>query len=112
MNSAPFYVATFPLTVTLTSDQGDPPNVPPGTPITWHARALGATTPLEYVFWRYDAQHQVWNVVQPYSAADTYSWTPSSSDAGQTVLQVWVRPVGSSDPFLAWAGTGWFGIFP
>jgi hypothetical protein len=111
-NSAPFYVAAFPLTVTLTSNQGDPPNVPPGTPITWHARTLGATTPLEYVFWRYDAQHQVWNVVQPYSAADTYSWTPSSSDAGQTVLQVWVRPVGSSDPFLAWAGTGWFGIFP
>ncbi len=111
-NSSLFYVDTFPLTVTLTSNQGDPPSVPPGTPITWHARTLGATTPLEYVFWRYDAQSQAWNVVQPYSAADTYSWTPSSSDVGLTVLQVWVRPVGSSDPFLAWAGTGWFAILP
>jgi hypothetical protein len=105
-------VDAFPLNGDADLQSRESTGVSPGTPITWHARTLGATTPLEYVFWRYDAQLQVWNVVQPYSAADTYSWTPSSCDVGLTVLQVWVRAVGSSDPFLAWAGTGWFAIFP
>lgn len=41
-----YQVALVPLSVTLTSDQGDPPVVPANTKITWRAIVTGATGPV------------------------------------------------------------------
>jgi len=53
-----------------------------GTTIQWTAVATGGTMPLQLQFWRYDASGG-WRMVQDYSAAAVYSWTPGASDVGQ-----------------------------
>jgi uncharacterized repeat protein (TIGR03803 family) len=110
--SEPFEITSAALSVTLTSTQGNPPNVPAGTPIRWQATASGATSPLEYLYWRLDGQSGTWTLVQPYGPNDAYSWTPTVDQAGYWLLQVWARPVGSVQPWAAWASTGYFIIQP
>ena len=83
-----------------------------GTRITWTAQAGGGPGPLQYEFLRYRESTGSWTIVQPYGAADSYSWTPTSADIGAAALQVWVRTVGSTQAFEAWAGTGYFLIEP
>src|SRR5262249_52167501 len=56
-----------------------------------------------YKFLRLDADG--WHVGQDYSPSNTYSWTPGVGDVGDHAVQVWVRSVGSSAFFDAWAGT-------
>ena len=53
-----------------------------------------------------------WTIVHAYSATDTYSWTPGPIDVGVAALQVWVRTTGNTQPYEAWAGTGYFLIQP
>jgi len=100
-----FDVTASEITLTLGSSQGDPPNVPAGTPIMWTATPTIGPGPLEYLFWRYDAQSGTWSVVQSYGPSDTYTWTPSEAEAGEWRLQVWARRVGSAQAHEAWSGT-------
>jgi hypothetical protein len=73
-----------------------------GTPITWRATGSGGLAPLQYQFWRLDADG--WHIVQAYSAANTYTWTPTGGQTGSHALQVWVRSAGSSAAYDAWSG--------
>jgi hypothetical protein len=95
--------ATTPSVVSLTSNQTFP--LPANTTITWTAVATGGSAPLQYQFWRYSYGSGTWQVVQAWSASSVYSWTPAPGDAGDYLLQVWVRSGGAGD----WQA---FGSFP
>ena len=93
--------------VSLTSNVALP--AAPGTTITWTAAATGGTAgPLQYQFWRYNGGR--WILVQDYSSANKYTWTPTSSDVGEHSLQVWVRSAGSSVAYESYKSTGTFRI--
>jgi hypothetical protein len=80
-----------------------------GTPITWTARARGGTAgPIQYQFYRYSVEKNAWQMVQNFSASNTYTWTPSWGDEGNYVIQVWARNAGSSATYDAWLGTNPF----
>jgi hypothetical protein len=72
------------------------------TPITWTAAATGGTAPLQYQFWRLDADG--WKMVRAYGTSPTYTWTPTLADVGAHALQVWVRSAGSTAQYDAWSG--------
>jgi subtilisin family serine protease len=79
-------------------------HVPPlyaNVPVTWTAHVRGGTGPLEYQFWRMDSATNTWVIVQEYSPANTFTWTPSPTDSGSVQLQVWVRAIGSGAPYEA-----------
>ena len=79
-----------------------------GAPVAWHAAATGGIAPLQYQFWRADADG--WKMVQDYSISNTYTWTPGTADVGAHVVQVWVRSAGSTADYEAWMGTGIFNV--
>jgi hypothetical protein len=82
---------------------------PSGSTIVWTAIATGGTAgPLQYRFWRYSQATGVWTMVQDYSTANTFSWTPAPGEAGTYAVQAWVRSSGSSAAYDGWAGTGSF----
>jgi hypothetical protein len=95
----PFAIQSIypPITIqSLTSDVSLPR--PVGTPITWTALATGGSGTLQYQFWvfKYTDDSLVtgtWTLAQPYSGANTFSWTPAS--AGIYKVQVWARSAGS-----------------
>jgi hypothetical protein len=96
-------VAPLPLAVSL---QALPASrrVPAGTATRFSATTSGGTPPLEYQFVRQDSDG--WHIVQPYSpTSSSYVYTPSSAHVGPHAIQVWVRTVGATVPFEAWAGT-------
>ena len=70
-----------------------------GTPITWTAVATGGRAPLQYQFWRYSFAAATWSIVQAYGLANTYTWTPGPTDAGDYEIAAWVRSAGSSAPY-------------
>ncbi len=80
---------------------------PVGTSITWTAAANGPA-PLQYRFWRND--NAVWTIVQDYSSANTYTWTPTGNDVGQHAVVVWVKNAGSAAAYDAWTSTPNFQI--
>jgi hypothetical protein len=82
-----------------------------GTTIQWTAVATGGTMPLQLQFWRYDASGG-WRMVQDYSAAAVYSWTPGASDVGTHALQVRVRSAGSLVPYESTLDSAGFSITP
>jgi hypothetical protein len=96
--------------VTLASSLPSP--APAGSVLTWTASASGGTGSLEYKFWRYSQAAGTWTMVQDYGAANTYSWMTTSGNTGTFALQVWVRSVGSTATWEAWAGSGSFQITP
>jgi len=104
-------VSATPLTITSFST----PTVFPaatGKPITWTARVQGGMAgPIQYQFWLYSTTSG-WRNAQPYGPSETLTWTPTSADAGDYALQVWVRSNGSTAPYEAYASTGIFHIFP
>jgi len=120
-NSAPFSIssASTPLALTLTSDQGPAPSfetpfplpIPVETPIRWRALATNAKGALEYAFFQFDSLTAQWTAVQPYGPSDTYIWTPSASQAGAGRLEVWVRHVGSGQPYEV-VVDGYFAVQP
>jgi hypothetical protein len=73
-----------------------------GFTITWRATTTGGLAPLEYKFWRLDANG--WHVVQDYGALSSYTWTPTVADVGPHALQVWVRNDGSTKDYDNWRG--------
>jgi hypothetical protein len=80
-----------------------------GTPITWTVSASGGTSgPLRYRFWRYNGA--TWTLARDYSADPTYTWTPGRADAGDHLIQVWVRSAGSSASHEVFASTGYFKV--
>lgn len=92
----------------LTSDLPLPAQT--GTAITWTARSHGGTNgPIQYEFWRY-SNGTGWTLVQPYSASNTYTWTPTWGDEGTYALQVWARSANSTASYDAWLGTDYFNI--
>jgi hypothetical protein len=98
---------TDPLVVGLTRDQA---SVRAGSPVTFRATATGGTAgPLQYRFVRFHAQRG-WVVGQDYSPSRTYAWTPGAADAGDNLVQVWVRNAGSTATYDAWATTGFFTV--
>jgi hypothetical protein len=49
-----------------------------------------------------------WSILQDYGSSNTATWTPTVS--GTYALQAWVRSVGISDPYEAWAGTNFLTV--
>jgi len=80
-----------------------------GMPITWTA-AAGSGASLEYRFWRFSQTSGAWTIVQDYSAANSYTWTPSAGEEGNYMIQVWARVQGSSNNYESWKSSGWFAI--
>jgi len=74
-----------------------------GSTITWTATASSGTVPLEFQFERRDGT--TWTVVQPYSSANVYIWTPASADIGDHSVRVLVRSAGCPDAFDTTATT-------
>jgi hypothetical protein len=94
---------TAPTPVTITSLTATPTlPAPAGTSITWATGVDGGVAPLEYQFWRLDADG--WHLARGYSTSASYTWTPSVSDVGDHAIQVWVRSAGSTAAYEAWHG--------
>ena len=94
-----FNVVIPALTITSLSANNTPSI---GVTTTWTAQASGGIAPLQFQFWRLDADG--WHMVQDYSPTAAYSWTPSLNDAGTHALQVWVKSAGSVAAYDAWRG--------
>jgi len=71
----------------------------------------GAFPGYEAKFWRYNVVTGAWTVIRDYSSAP-FTWVPTSLDVGQSRVQVWVRPAGSSTTFSAWATTDIINVVP
>ena len=65
-----------------------------GTPITFTASGVGGSGPYEYRFYLNDGSGAGFTLVQPYSPANSFVWTPST--AGNYDLFVEVRLAGST----------------
>jgi hypothetical protein len=79
------------------------------TAVTWTATATNNLGPVEYRFYLY--KKTAWVMVQDYGPSNSYTWTPSASDVGTPYfLQVWVRAVGSTAGYDAFAGTNSFDV--
>jgi hypothetical protein len=81
----------------LTSSVSSPALV--GIAMTWTAQASGGIGPLQYQFWRFDSTAGVWVVVQDFSAANTYTWTPGGADVGGHAFHVRVRSAAATTAF-------------
>jgi hypothetical protein len=73
-----------------------------GTSVTLIAATFG--TNLEFKFVRRDP-FATWMIVQDWSSHQTYTWTPAYTDRGVHDVQVWIRAIGSKNPYDNWRGT-------
>ncbi|MEQ1757158.1 MAG: putative Ig domain-containing protein [Vicinamibacterales bacterium] len=62
-----------------------------GTAITFTAAATGGSGPYSYKWWLFDGNG--WSIVQQWSSANTFTWTPGSASSAYRV-GVWVRSAG------------------
>ncbi len=86
-----FQISGQPLGITsLTANQAFPFTVN-GTAITWTAVATGSAVPLQYQFVRWQQSTNTTTVVRALGVSNTYSWTPTVSDAGFYQIGVYVR---------------------
>jgi len=84
-----------------------PPNLVAGQPTTWTMNVLGAA--VEYKFWIYGAAG--WRVLQDYGdGSPVLNWTPAQ--AGQYIVQVWMRRIGSTAPYDFFQSTTAFNVGP
>jgi hypothetical protein len=108
-NTPTLEVSATPLTITSFST----PTIFPastGTPITWTTRVQGGMAgPIQYQFWLYSTT-KGWTNAQPYGSSETFTWTPTWTDAGDYAVQVWVRSNGSTAAYEAYTGTSIFHI--
>jgi hypothetical protein len=70
--------------------------------LTLTATVSGGAAPHEVAFWRYDVTREKWFEAQAYGTSMTTTWTPTSSDVGTHVIQVWARSAGSTSSYEAW----------
>ena len=78
--------------VTLSSSKPSPLSA--GTTAIITAQAFGGTAPYQYQWSVFDGK--VWKVTARWSAANTFSWTPTTSDPKYQV-SVWARSAGSTN---------------
>src|SRR4051812_710967 len=91
----------LPVVTSLSSSSPSPYFAGSGA-VAWTAQASGGIGTPQYQFWRFDTDG--WHVAQPYSASNTYAWSPTAADAGEHALQVWVRNPDSPAQYEAWQG--------
>ena len=88
----PYAILSPPITaLTVTADRVAPQ--PPGTTITLTAVAAGGTAPYQFKWYVFSAAG--WTLMQDWSAAATYTWTPTTANP-QGAVEAWVRSAGSS----------------
>jgi YD repeat-containing protein len=86
-----YYQITSPATgVTIASSSSSPQSI--GTPITFTATGQGGGGPYEYRFWLNSGTG--YNIIQEYSASNTFVWTPAATGAYDILVDV--RNAGSS----------------
>jgi len=96
----PNFTITGPLSIkSLTPNPALPQ--PTGAKITWTAATGGGTPPLQFKFRRFKQSTGTWTDVQAWSATNTFSWTPASTDAGAYQIAVQVKNAGSAAAFDA-----------
>ena len=80
-----------PIINSFTSDKASPQT--PGTSITWSANATDADKdPVLYRFFlNGPATSGAWQPETEWSAANTWTWSTSSADAGENQIRVWIR---------------------
>jgi N-acetylmuramoyl-L-alanine amidase len=77
-----------------------------GTPVTVTATATGCPDPNPvYQFWVLAPGASSWTVVQPYSAANTLTWTTTGKAPGTYQVAAWVRDASSAGAFSNTFGT-------
>jgi hypothetical protein len=107
--TAPFTVVNDGLVIgTLETDTAFPAAT--GAPITFKAKATGGPGPLQYRFYRFNRQTNVWTMERDYSTAESFTWTPTAADVGNHSLQVWVRRDGSTATYDAYRTGDLFSI--
>ncbi len=100
-----FLVTTSTAKVTsFTSSVALPPML--NVPVTWTAAATGGVAGVEYQFMRFSVATG-WQIGQAYSPVNTYTWYPP---LGTSIVQVWVRNIGTSVQYQDWASSGLFTI--
>jgi FtsP/CotA-like multicopper oxidase with cupredoxin domain len=92
-----FAGASFPIlasgvsAVTVSADHTRPQA--PGTTVTFTAAAAGGAGPIQFKWYLYDGS--TWTVLQEWSTATTFVWTPATAN-GAYSLQVWARSAGNT----------------
>ncbi|HOS44237.1 MAG TPA: Ig-like domain-containing protein, partial [Armatimonadota bacterium] len=101
------YVNATPLTaLALSANPASPMlTVPPDDPITLTAAPTGGLN-LEYRFYVKRGRDASYTLVQDYSAADTYAWTPTVADC--YLLMAYAREVGSALTYDATTATAYY----
>ena len=93
----------YPTITSFTSSVPLPPVL--NVPVTWTATSSWSTG-VEYQFVRYSVATG-WQIAQPYSPVNTYTWYPP---LGTSAIQVWIRRVGSTVTYDDWRSSGLFTI--
>ena len=77
---------TAPLSLTLTSDRLSPQAT--GTPVVFSAGASNGAAPYQFKWWLFDGT--TWTMLQDWSAATTYTWTPTAASSNYRI-GIWAR---------------------
>ena len=104
--------STLPLFNMFPVTSNAPSTVGPGTSITWTADASSGTGPVEYRFLRYSAEGNSWTIVRDWSTDRRFTWTPSTSDYGAHLVQVWARTLGSAVAYEDWRSSEQVVVIP
>jgi hypothetical protein len=104
--------STLPLFNMFPVTSNVPSTVGPGTPVTWTADASSGTGPVEYRFLHYSAERNSWTIVRDWSTDRRFTWTPSTSDYGAHLVQVWARTVGSAVAYEDWRNSEQVVVIP
>jgi hypothetical protein len=75
----------------------------PGATVTFTASSSGCAHPL-YQFWLLRPGSPMWQVLQTYSAASTYTWNTAGLPAGNYLYTAWVRDASSSGAQCSYLG--------
>ena len=85
-------IAAYADVTSITADQPSPH--PAGSPITFTSTATGIA-PVEYQYEIYNRTTGVYTIVRPYSTDNTWTWTPTTAEAGNYYVYGEARNAGS-----------------